>query len=60
MKTPMELINATWNKPIDELQFETIDELGFAAGQVVQRFGRSYYAGTKKRLHKAPHYDFWY
>lgn len=48
MKTPMELINATWNKPIDELQFETIDELGFAAGQVVQRFGRSYYAGTKK------------
>jgi hypothetical protein len=49
MKTAMELISATWNTPVDELQFETLDELGFAAGQVVQRFGRSYYAGTNKK-----------
>lgn len=46
MKTAKELISATWDTPVDELQFETIDELGFAAGQVVQRFGNSYYVGT--------------
>lgn len=46
LKSVTELIDFTWNTPIEEMQFENLDELGFAAGQVVQRFGNSYYAGT--------------
>jgi hypothetical protein len=47
MKAVGELISATWEIPVEEIQFKNMDELGFAAGQVVQRFGNSYYQGTK-------------
>jgi hypothetical protein len=46
MKTVNELIKGTWETPVEEIQFASMDELGFAAGQVVQRFGNSYYQGT--------------
>ncbi|HHT22395.1 MAG TPA: hypothetical protein GXZ87_03650, partial [Bacteroidales bacterium] len=46
MKPVQELISLTWETLAEDIKFENIDELGFAAGQVVQRFGNSYYAGT--------------
>lgn len=49
MKTVSELIKVTWETPAEEIRFASLDELGFAAGQVVQRFGNSYYQGTNKK-----------
>jgi hypothetical protein len=49
MKTVNELIKATWETPVEEIRFASLDELGFAAGQVVQRFGNSYYQGANKK-----------
>lgn len=49
MKSVKELINLTWEIPVEEMRFESIDELGFAAGQIVQRFGKSYYEGNNHK-----------
>lgn len=49
MKQVKELINLTWETPLEELTFENIDELGFAAGQVIQKFGNSYYKGNNQK-----------
>jgi len=49
MKNVKELISLTWETPVEELAFENIDELGFAAGQVIQKFGNSYYKGNNQK-----------
>lgn len=49
MKNVTELIGLIWDVPVEGLVFENIDELGFAAGQVIQRFGHSYYKGSNKK-----------
>ncbi|MGS0764727.1 hypothetical protein [Syntrophomonas curvata] len=43
MKNVKELIALTWDVPVEELAFDNIDELGFAAGQVTKHFGNIYY-----------------
>lgn len=49
MKNVKELITSIWDVPIEKLAFDNIDELGFAAGQVIRKFGHSYYQGSNKK-----------
>jgi hypothetical protein len=44
MKPVNELISYIWETPIERLIFTSLDELGFSAGQIVQRFGNYYYS----------------
>ncbi|QGT99803.1 hypothetical protein SYNTR_1210 [Candidatus Syntrophocurvum alkaliphilum] len=43
VKNINELIKLSFDTPVEEMDFTTIDELGFAAGQIVQRFSSIYY-----------------